>query len=72
MTIQLFYPISAEFLAAAFFAVSAHPKRVELFDSGFNDLWVIREDSRFKIATEGAFHANASTCQICGADVGGF
>ena len=72
MTIQLFDSIAAEFLAATFFAVGAHPKRVELFDGGFHDLRVIREDSRLKVATEGAFHADASACQVCRADVGGF
>ena len=72
MTTQLLDSISAEFLAAAFFAVGAHPKRVKLFYSGFNDLRVVREDSRFEVAAEGAFHANASACQVCGADVGGF
>ena len=72
MTIQLFNLISAEFLAAAFFAVGAHPKRVKLFDGGFNDLRVIREDSRFEVAAEGAFHADAGSSQVCRADVGGF
>ncbi len=72
MTIQLFNPISAEFLAAAFFAVCAHPKRVELFYSGFDDLRVVREDSRFKVATERAFHADAGSSQVCRADVSGF
>ena len=72
MTIQLLDSIATEFLAAAFFAMGAHPKRVELFDGGFNDLRVIRKDSRFKVAAERAFHANASACQVCGADVGGF
>lgn len=72
MTIQLFNLISAEFLAAAFFAVGAHPKRVELFDGGFNDLRVVREDSRFKVAAEGTFHADACACQVCRADVSGF
>lgn len=33
---------------------------------------VVREDSRLEVATEGAFHADASACQVCGADVGGF
>ena len=72
MTIQLFNPISAKFLATAFFAVGAHPKRIELFYGGFNNLRVVREDSCFKVAPEGAFHADASACQICRADVGGF
>ncbi len=72
MTIQLFNLISAEFLAAAFFAVSTHPKRIELFDGGFDDLRVIREDSRFEVAAEGAFHADAGSSQVCRADVGGF
>ena len=72
MTIQLFNLISAEFLAAAFFAVGAHPERVELFDGGFDDLRIVREDSRFEVATERTFHADARTCQVCGADVGGF
>lgn len=52
--------------------MGAHPKRVELFDGGFDDLRVVREDSRFEVATEGTFHADASTCQVCRADVGGF
>ena len=68
----LLYPISAEFLAAAFFAVGAHPERVEMLDGGFNDLRIVREDSRFEVATEGAFHADASSGQVCRADVGGF
>jgi len=72
MTTQLFNLISAEFLAAAFFAVGAHPKRVKLFDGGFNDLRVIREDSRFEVAAEGTFHADAGSCQVCRADVGRF
>ena len=72
MSFELLNPISAEFLAAAFFAVGAHPERVELFDGGFNDLRVIRKDSRFKVAAERAFHADASACQVCGADVSGF
>ena len=72
MTIQLFNPIAAEFLAAAFFAVGTHPERVELFDGGFDDLRVIREDSRFEVAAEGAFHADAGSSQVCRADVGGF
>ena len=72
MTIQLFNSISAEFLAAAFFAVGAHPKRVELFDGGFHDLRVVREDSCFEVATERAFHADACTCQVSRADVSGF
>ena len=71
MTIQLFDSIAAEFLATAFFAVGAHPERVELFDGGFDDLRVIREDSRFEVAAEGAFHADAGSGQVCRADVGG-
>jgi len=72
MTIQLLYPISAEFLATAFFAVCAHPKRIELFYRGFDNFRVVREDSRFEIATEGAFHADAGSSQVCRADVSGF
>lgn len=72
MSFELLDSISAEFLAAAFFAVGAHPKRIELFDGGFDDLRVVREDSCFKVAPEGAFHADASACQICRADVSGF
>ena len=72
MSFELLDSISAEFLSAAFFAVCAHPKRIELFDGGFDDLRVVREDSRFKVAAERAFHADASACQVCGADVGGF
>ena len=33
---------------------------------------VIREDSRFEVAAEGAFHADAGSSQVCRADVGGF
>ena len=33
---------------------------------------VIREDSCFEVAAEGAFHADASACQVCRANVGGF
>ena len=33
---------------------------------------VVREDSCFKVAAEGAFHADACACQICRADVSGF
>ena len=72
MSLRLLNSISAEFLAAAFFAVGAHPKRVKLFDGGFNDLRVIRKDSRFEVATERAFHADAGSGQVCRADVGGF
>ena len=72
MSPELFNSIAAEFLATAFFAVGAHPNRVELLDGRFDDLRVVREDSRFEVATEGAFHANACACQVCGADVGGF
>ena len=52
--------------------MGAHPKRVKLFDGGFDDLRVVREDSRFEVATEGTFHADASACQVCRADVSGF
>ena len=52
--------------------MGAHPERVELLDGGFDDLRVIREDSRFEVAAEGAFHADAGSSQICRADVGGF
>ena len=72
MTIHLLDSIAAEFLATAFFAVGAHPKRVKLFYSGFDDLRVIREDSRLEVAAEGAFHADACACQVCRADVSGF
>ena len=72
MTIHLLDSIAAEFLAATFFAMGAHPKRVKLFDGGFDDLRVVREDSRFEVATEGTFHADASACQVCRADVSGF
>ena len=72
MTIHLLDSIAAEFLAAAFFAVGAHPKRIELFDGGFNNLRVVREDSCFEVAAEGAFHADAGSSQVCRADVGGF
>lgn len=72
MTIHLLDSIAAEFLAAAFFAVGAHPKRVKLFNGGFNDLRVVREDSCFKVAAEGAFHADACACQVCRANVGSF
>jgi len=72
MSLRLLDSIAAEFLATAFFAMGAHPKRVKLLNSGFNDLRVVREDSRFEVATEGAFHADASACQVCGAYVGGF
>ena len=72
MTIHLLDSIAAEFLAAAFFAMGAHPKRVELFNGGFDDLRVVRENSRFEVATERTFHANAGSGQVCGADVGGF
>ncbi len=72
MTIHLLDSISAEFLAAAFFAVGAHPKRVKLFDGGFNDLRVIREDSRLEVTAEGTFHADACACQVCRANVGSF
>ena len=53
-------------------AVRSHPERIELFDGGFDDLRVISEDSCFKIATEGTFHADAGSSQVCRADVGGF
>ena len=33
---------------------------------------VVGEDSRFEVAAQGAFHADACTCQIRGADVSGF
>ena len=72
MSLRLLNSISAEFLTAAFFAVGAHPKRVELFDGGFNNLRVVREDSRFEVATEGTFHADACAGQVSGANVGGF
>ena len=72
MTIQLFNSVGAEFLAAAFFAMGAHPKRVKLFNGRFDDLRVVREDSRFEVATEGAFHADAGSSQVCRADVSGF
>lgn len=72
MSLRLLDSISAEFLAAAFFAVSTHPKRIELFDGAFEDLRVVREDSRFEVAAEGAFHADAGSSQVCRADVGGF
>ena len=72
MTIQLLNSIAAEFLATAFFAMGAHPKRVKLFDGGFNDLRVVREDSRLEVATEGTFHADSCACQVCRADVGSF
>ena len=72
MTIQLLNSISAEFLAATFFAMGPHPKRVELFDGRFNDLRVVREDSRFEVATEQAFHADAGSNQVCRADIGCF
>lgn len=72
MSFGLLNPISAEFLATAFFAVGAHPKRVELFDGRFDNLRVVREDSRFKVAAEGAFHADAGSSQVSRADVGGF
>ena len=72
MSFGLFNSIAAEFLAATFFAVGAHPERVELFDGRFDNLRVIREDSRFKVATKGTFHADACACQVCRADVGGF
>ena len=72
MSPELLYPIAAKLLAAAFFAMGAHPKRVKLLNSGFNDLRVVREDSRLEVATEGAFHADAGSSQVCGADVGGF
>ena len=72
MSFGLFNSIAAKFLATAFFAVGAHPKRVKLFYSGFDDLRVVREDSCFEVASEGTFHANACACQVCGADVSGF
>jgi len=72
MTIHLLDSIAAKLLAAAFFTVGAHPKRVELFDGRFNDLRVVREDSRFEVAAEGAFHADAGSSQVCRADVSGF
>ena len=72
MTTQLLDSIAAKFLAAAFFAVGAHPERVELFDGRFNDLRVVREDSRFEVATERAFHADAGSSQVCRANVGCF
>lgn len=72
LSLRLLDSIAAEFLAAAFFAVGTHPERVELLDGGFDDLRVVREDSRFEVATEGTFHADACAGQICGADVGGF
>lgn len=72
MSFRLFNSVGAKFLAAAFFAVGAHPERVELFDGGFDDLRVIREDSRFEVAAEGAFHADAGSSQVCGANIGGF
>ncbi len=72
MSFELFNLISAEFLAAAFFAVGAHPKRIELFDGAFDDFRVVREDSCFEVAAEGAFHADAGSGQVCRADVGGF
>ena len=72
MTIHLLNSIAAKLLAAAFFAMGAHPERVELFDSGFDDLRVVREDSRFEVAAEGAFHAYAGSGQVCRADVSGF
>lgn len=72
MSLRLLDSIAAKFLTAAFFAMGAHPKRVKLFDGGFHNLRVIREDSRFEVATEGTFHADAGSGQVCGADVGGF
>ncbi len=52
--------------------MGAHPKRIELFDGAFDDFRVVREDSRFEVAAEGTFHADACACQICRADVGRF
>ena len=53
-------------------AVRSHPERIELLDGGFDDLRVVGEDSRFEIAAQGTFHADAGSCQVCRADVGGF
>ena len=50
----------------------SHPERIELFDGGFDDLRVVGEDSRFEIAAQRTFHADAGSCQVCRADVGGF
>lgn len=72
MSLRLLNLIATEFLAAAFFAVGAHPECVELFNRGFDDLRVVREDSCFEVAAEGAFHADAGSSQVCRADVGGF
>ena len=72
MTIHLLDSIAAEFLAATFLAMRSHPERIELLDGGFDDLRVVREDSRFEVATEGTFHADAGSSQVCRADVSGF
>ena len=72
MSLRLLNSIAAEFLATAFFAMRTHPERIELLDGGFDDLRVVGEDSRFEIAAQGTFHADASACQVCRADVGGF
>ena len=72
MTIHLLDSIAAEFLTATLFAVGAHPECVELFNRGFDNFRVVREDSRFEVATERAFHADAGSSQVCRADVSGF
>ena len=68
----MLWPVGAIVGAATGFAGGADPDGVELFYSGLNENGVIREDASFKVSPSRAFHAEAGTGEVGGADVGGF
>ena len=72
LQIFLLNPVATEFLAAAIFAVRAHPERVELFDGGLHEFGIVGENTRLEVATQATLHADARTRQVRGTDVGGF
>ena len=63
------YWVRAEVPAFAFLAVLAYPDIIELVHGLLHNLGVIGEDSSFEVASGLRFHADASTCEVCAANI---
>ncbi len=67
---RLSNPISTEILPLAFGTVGSLPDAVEVFGGGIDQLGVVGEDTGLKVAVVVAFHTDAGTSEVGGADIG--
>ncbi len=63
--------ISTEILPLAGFAVMPLPDGVEVIGGGIDQRRIVGEDAGLEVAVAFAFHADAGTCEVGRANVGG-